>query len=443
MALPTNIYANVTTYFPGTIQAGDGITVTQVGNVWTIALNTSGIPLGSIDLDKLEDIPTDRLLGRDEDGTGPATSIALGGGLEWTGSGSFQTAAITGDVTIGAGATSAVIPANTITFTQMADISTNVLIGRDTASSGDPEEISVSGGLGFTGSAGLEITDNGVTFAKIVDIDTARILGRTTAGSGDPEAMTGTQATALLNTVATDTKGLAPGPTSAEVSNESYLKADGTWDAAMPVGTVLMRAIKTAPTGWLKCNGAAVSRTTYSRLWDALKIEDSTVDTTSSSATVTMDDTSDLEVGYAIEGAGIPTGTTISSVDSGTQITISQNATATASNITATFIPTPFGPGDGSTTFDLPELRAEFPRFWDDGRGQDSGRVFGSTQADDIESHTHPSPAAGDYFTIASGSQSLTTGAGSLQFPTASATGATGGTETRPRNVALLGIIKT
>lgn len=43
-------------------------------------------------------------------------------------------------------------------------------------------------------------------------------------------------------------------------------------------------------------------------------------------------------------------------------------------------IGTTYGAGDGSNTFNLPDLRGEFIRGWDDGRGIDSGRTFGSTQ---------------------------------------------------------------
>ena len=43
-------------------------------------------------------------------------------------------------------------------------------------------------------------------------------------------------------------------------------------------------------------------------------------------------------------------------------------------------IGTTFGAGNGSTTFDLPDLRGEFLRGWSDGRGVDAGRVFGSGQ---------------------------------------------------------------
>ena len=69
---------------------------------------------------------------------------------------------------------------------------------------------SVDSGTGLTGgpittTGTLSIADNGVTFAKMQDINTAKVIGRTTAGSGDPEevsildedAMTSNSATAL------------------------------------------------------------------------------------------------------------------------------------------------------------------------------------------------------------------------------------------------------
>jgi microcystin-dependent protein len=52
-------------------------------------------------------------------------------------------------------------------------------------------------------------------------------------------------------------------------------------------------------------------------------------------------------------------------------------------------IGTDYGVGDGSTTFNIPDDRGLFIRGWDNGRGFDSGRVFGSYQADDIKSHLH------------------------------------------------------
>ncbi|ELY2523516.1 phage tail protein [Cronobacter sakazakii] len=43
-------------------------------------------------------------------------------------------------------------------------------------------------------------------------------------------------------------------------------------------------------------------------------------------------------------------------------------------------IGTTFGAGDGSTTFALPDMRGEFVRGWDNGRGVDVGRAFGTWQ---------------------------------------------------------------
>ena len=79
--------------------------------------------------------------------------------------------------------------------------------------------------------------------------------------------------------------------------------------SALPVGVPVPWPSATPPTGWLKCNGAAISRTAYAKLFAA--------------------------------------------------------------------IGTVFGAGDGFTTFNLPDLRGEFVRGWDDGRGVDGGRAFG------------------------------------------------------------------
>ena len=47
-----------------------------------------------------------------------------------------------------------------------------------------------------------------------------------------------------------------------------------------------------------------------------------------------------------------------------------------------------YNAGDGSTTFGLPDLRGEFLRGWDNGRGLDAGRLIGSLQGDAIRNIT-------------------------------------------------------
>lgn len=52
-------------------------------------------------------------------------------------------------------------------------------------------------------------------------------------------------------------------------------------------------------------------------------------------------------------------------------------------------IGTTYGAGDGVTTFNLPDGRAEFIRGLDDGRGIDAGRAIGSKQSQQIQKHKH------------------------------------------------------
>lgn len=52
-------------------------------------------------------------------------------------------------------------------------------------------------------------------------------------------------------------------------------------------------------------------------------------------------------------------------------------------------IGTTFGVGDGATTFGIPDLRGEFIRGLDNGRGVDAARTLGSSQAQAIQSHSH------------------------------------------------------
>lgn len=154
----------------------------------------------------------------------------------------------------------------------------------------------------------------------------------------------------------------------------TVLKSDGTtisWgavSAGTPTGAVIYHAANTPPSGYIKADGLAVSRSTYATLFSVI-------------------------------------GTT-------------------------------YGVGDGSSTFNVPDLRGEFIRGWDDSRGIDSGRSFGSAQADELKSHSHSIPMFRDNFY---GTRPLGGGMNNLAD---TSTSAFGGTETRPRNVSLLACIK-
>lgn len=84
------------------------------------------------------------------------------------------------------------------------------------------------------------IAANAVTNAKLAQMAQATIKGRASgAGTGDPTDLTGTQATAILDTFVGDsgsggTKGLVPSPAAGDAAASKFLKADGTW--AVPAG---------------------------------------------------------------------------------------------------------------------------------------------------------------------------------------------------------------
>lgn len=90
--------------------------------------------------------------------------------------------------------------------------------------------------------------------------------------------------------------------------------------------------------------------------------------------------------------------------------------------------------GDGALTFRGPEGRAEFLRILDESRGVDPGRIAGSRQADDLKSHVHSN---GFISQVQAGSGGSYWAGASI-----SNTGAAGGTETRPKNIAYPGRIK-
>lgn len=62
-----------------------------------------------------------------------------------------------GDVTVSGSGATWTIDNDAVTFAKMQNISSDRLLGRDTASSGDPEEISLGAALGFTGSQAIRL----------------------------------------------------------------------------------------------------------------------------------------------------------------------------------------------------------------------------------------------------------------------------------------------
>lgn len=162
-----------------------------------------------------------------------------------------------------------------------------------------------------------------------------------------------------------------------------YYHDGAKWDCVnTPAGTVSYFASNTVPNGYLACNGQAVSRTTYPELFAAI-------------------------------------GTT-------------------------------FGAGDGSSTFNLPDLRGEFVRGVDNGRAVDAGRTFGSFQNFDWKgfSMTNTGQNTGSYSHGPVYMGKSTAGfvgnmfTGGWSAPAAAIGAQWDASEIRPRNVALLAMIK-
>lgn len=103
-------------------------------------------------------------------------------------------------------------------------------------------------------------------------------------------------------------------------------------------------------------------------------------------------------------------------------------------------IGTTYGFGDAFTTFNLPDLRGQFIRGGDYGAGVDAGRAFGSLQSDSIASHSHTINRVAYAGISGSGGKFV----GTADSPDAGqgTTNAFGGSETRPKNVALQFCIK-
>ncbi len=113
-------------------------------------------------------------------------------------------------------------------------------------------------------------------------------------------------------------------------------------------------------------------------------------------------------------------------------------------------IGTVWGEGDEITTFNLPDLRGEFIRGFDAGRGVDDGREFASGQLDQMQGHVHIENAGtnnGSAYNVAfEGYSRASIRAGDVPTGGPASDGTNGtpriGAETRPRNVAMTYAIK-
>ncbi|RQS11271.1 phage tail protein [Burkholderia sp. Bp9002] len=171
------------------------------------------------------------------------------------------------------------------------------------------------------------------------------VAGNKEAGRALPSGRT------LFGTIADDGVGLvqvaglitaqtpASGDVSKKVPTTEWVVAA---IASASVGTIVFEPRASVRAGFLKLNGAVVKRSDYPALWAYVQASGALV--------------SEADWGKGRWGC--------------------------------------FGMGDGSTTFRLPELRGEFIRCWDDGRGVDSNREIGSLQNSANLWHAHGASAS-------------------------------------------------
>jgi len=230
-------------------------------------------------------------------------------------------------------------------------------------------------------------------------------------------------------------------------------------------GTVQDFAMPTPPAGWLKANGTPVSRTTYAALFARLVTD---LGFTSQTFTVTiatpgvftkaahgfvggerlrLSTTGSLPTGIASGGEYF-----VEVIDAnnyymhvGYPGTGRIATTGTQSGVHS-FIRTLYGLGDGSTTFNLPDYRAEVMRAWDDSRNIDAAHSFGSGQLDALQNITGSivaySSASGAFAAGAGAGNSAGGGAALNVISFDASRVARTSTETRARNTSVLRCIK-
>ena len=209
-------------------------------------------------------------------------------------------------------------PSTTVAYKIWADTANNLLKIRNSANNG----WLVLGSLtdaAHTNNFGLA-TKASPDFTGTIDSAGDIVMG----GTGALKLPSGT--TIQRPTAATGQIRFNSSTTSFEGYNGS---AWGELANGVPIGSVFNLATTTVPTGFLECNGAAVSRSTYASLFAAIS--------------------------------------------------------------------TTWGSGDGSSTFNLPDLRGQFVRGWDNSAGVDSGRSFASSQSDQNKSHNHSITDSGHF----------------------------------------------
>ena len=266
-------------------------------------------------------------------------------------------------------------PSTTVAYKIWADTANNLLKIRNSSNNGwlTLGDLTDANNLGLATKASPTFSGTVTSAGDIVMSGTGSLQLPTGTTAQRPTPATGD---IRFNTTLTQFEGYN-GSAWGEIAN------------GVPAGSVFSFATSTVPSGYLECNGAAVSRSTYASLFSSIS--------------------------------------------------------------------TTWGVGDGSSTFNLPDLRGQFVRGWDNSAGVDSGRSFASSQSDQNKAHNHSVTDPGHNHTIGNWGGSFGGGSGVTVFRSDQSgtnssiivdatTGISiqndGGTEVRVKNYALMYVIK-
>lgn len=193
----------------------------------------------------------------------------------------------------------------------------------------------------------------------------------------------------------------ANGDNSTKVATTAFVLANNT-----PIGSIGHFPFTAAPFGWLKANG-------------------STIGNASSGATLRAN--ADTAALFTLLWDNV----------ANTELPIQDSAGAASTrgaSAAADFA--------ANKRLPVPDLRGEFIRGLDDGRGVDAARGLGTAQAGSVGPHVHPIPASASDVLDNYGGSGNPYGIGGSWDTGTNTLNNTGTTETRPRNVALLVCIK-
>ena len=168
---------------------------------------TGGITNNAVTFAKMQQITTDRLLGRDTAATGNVEEISVGGGLEFSGSTAIQRSSLTGDVTASAGSNSTTIANDAVTYAKMQNISaTQRILGRNTAGAGDTEEVTISQALDWISTTqGAILYRNATTWVALAPGTSGQVL-QTGGAAANPSWLT-VSGTGTVTSVALSASG--------------------------------------------------------------------------------------------------------------------------------------------------------------------------------------------------------------------------------------------